>query len=128
MNKFIGIGNLGADAEHRELENGQGVLSFPLAMSEVWKDKNGERQERTEWLRCTKFGKGTEKLATYLQKGKKVSVEGSLRTSSYEKDGQKVYKTELIVANLELLSPNPNSKSDDAHAASSADTTDEIPF
>ena len=95
MNRVILLGNLGADPELRYTTAGVAVLSIRLATNESWVDKNKEPQERTEWHTVVVWGPRAEGLARVLTKGTGVLVEGSLRTSSYEKDGQKRYRTEV---------------------------------
>jgi single-strand DNA-binding protein len=93
VNKVILIGNLGGDPEVRYTPDGVAVANFSLATSENWKDRNGERQERTEWHRLE-----------YLKKGSKVYIEGKLQTRSWDdKSGQKHYTTEVVVAQMEML-------------------------
>lgn len=95
MNKVILLGNLGADPELRYTTAGVGVLNFRLATHESYVDKNKELQERTEWHTVVVWGPRAEGLARVLTKGTGVLIEGNLRTSSYEKDGQKRYRTEV---------------------------------
>ena len=95
MNRVTLFGNLGADPELRATGGGQAVLKLRLATAERYKDNSGEWKERTEWHSVVVWGKRAEALARMLRKGSRVLVEGSLRTSSYEKDGQKVYRTEV---------------------------------
>jgi single-strand DNA-binding protein len=94
VNKVILIGNLGGDPETRTV-NDTTVTSMSLATTETWKDKNGQKQERTEWHRINVWGPQGENVAKYLSKGSKAYVEGKLETRSYEKDGQKKYSTEV---------------------------------
>ena len=90
INKVILIGNLGRDPETRYLPSGGAVTNVTLATSESWKDKqSGQMQERTEWHRVVFFNKLAEIAGEYLKKGSKVYIEGSLRTRTYDKDGQK---------------------------------------
>lgn len=96
LNKVYIIGNLGADPELRMLPGGNAVLKLRVATSESWFDKENVRQERTEWHRVTVFGRSAEALSKFLRKGMSVSVEGRNQTTSYEKDGQKHYSTEVI--------------------------------
>ena len=98
MNRVILLGNLGADAEVKGSGDVQ-VLKLKLATTDSW-TKDGQKQERTEWHQVTMFGKNVSKLATYLTKGKSILVEGSLRTSSYEKDGQKKWTTEIVAKEI----------------------------
>jgi single-strand DNA-binding protein len=95
MNRVILLGNLGADPEIKYTTAGVAVLSMRLATNESYLDKNKEPQERTEWHTVVVWGARAEGLARVLTKGTGVLVEGSLRTSSYDKDGQKRYRTEV---------------------------------
>lgn len=100
LNKVMLLGSLGADPELRNTTSGEAILSLRVATSESYLDRNKARQERTEWHRVTVWGKRGEALAKFLKKGSKVFIEGGLRTTSYEKDGQKVYKTEINATNV----------------------------
>jgi single-strand DNA-binding protein len=92
------IGNLGQDPETKTFDNGNSVANFSLATSQVWKDKNGETQERTEWHRVAVFGKLSEIVGQYLSKGSKVYIEGRLQTRKWQgEDGQDRYTTEVVV-------------------------------
>lgn len=117
VNKVIALGNLGRDPETRYTQGGDAVCNFSIACNETWKDKSGEKQEKTEWVRCVAFGRTAEIAGEYLQKGKQVYVEGRLQTRKYEKDGQDHYATEVIVDRLQLL----GSKSDDGERRSAND-------
>ena len=100
VNKVILIGNLGAKPELKYLPSGQAVTELRLATTDQWTDKQGQRQERTEWHRVVVWAKQAENCAKYLDKGRSVYVEGRLQTRSWDdKDGNKRYTTE-IVANL----------------------------
>jgi len=104
VNKVILIGNLGRDPETRYTQGGTPITSFSVATSESWKDRQtGQQQDRTEWHNIVCFSKLAEIAGEYLRKGSKVYIEGSLRTSNWEKDGQKHYKTEIIANNLQML-------------------------
>ncbi|TVS18085.1 MAG: single-stranded DNA-binding protein [Gammaproteobacteria bacterium] len=104
INKVILIGNLGVDPETRFTQAGAPVTNFRVATSENWTDKqSGQRQERTEWHSVVCFGRLAEIAGEYLRKGSKVYVEGSLRTSSWESDGQTRYKTEIICSEMQML-------------------------
>lgn len=96
------VGNLGADPELWVASNGNQLLKLRLACTESYVDKNNVRQEKTEWVNITLFGKRAEGLAKILNKGDRIFVEGSLHTSSYEKDGVKKYTTEVNVRNVIL--------------------------
>lgn len=102
LNRWMGLGNLAADPELRASGGGQSVLKLRLACSESYLDKSNTRQERTEFVSITIFGKRGEALAKILTKGDRIFVEGSLRTSSYEKDGEKRYRTEIVASNVIL--------------------------
>lgn len=105
INKVILIGNLGADPEMRNMPNGNAVTTLSIATSESWKDKQtGEKQERTEWHRVVMFNKLGEIAGTYLKKGSKVYIEGSLKTRKWQdQNGQDRYTTEIIGSELQML-------------------------
>lgn len=104
VNKVILIGRLGADPEIRYTADGQPVATFRLATSERWTDKNGQRQERTEWHRVVAFGRLAEICGEYLAKGRQVYIEGRLQTRSYEdRDGIKRFITEIVAQNMQML-------------------------
>ncbi len=102
MNRVILLGNLGADPELRYTQAGTAVLSLRLATTESYQDRNKETQERTEWHSVVVWGARAESLSKTLGKGTRVLVEGALRTSSYEKDGVKRYKTEIHAKELSV--------------------------
>jgi single-strand DNA-binding protein len=102
LNKVMLLGNLGADPELKMTAGGQAVLKLRLATTETYLDKNQTRQERTEWHQVTLWGKRGEALSKFLTKGERIFVEGSLRTSSYEKNGEKRYSTEINATNIIL--------------------------
>ena len=104
MNKVILIGNLGQDAELRYTPGGAAVTTLSLATTERWNDKDGGKQERTEWHRVILWGKTAESLAPYLLKGKQISVEGKIQTRKWEdKEGNDRYTTEIRADRVELL-------------------------
>ncbi|KYF51018.1 single-stranded DNA-binding protein, partial [Sorangium cellulosum] len=100
MNKVILMGNLGSDPELRYTGNGTPVLQLRMATNESFVDKNKEQKERTEWHNIVFWGPRAEALAKVLTKGDGVLIEGGLRTSSYEKDGIRRYRTEVIAREL----------------------------
>ncbi|MBX3227940.1 MAG: single-stranded DNA-binding protein [Labilithrix sp.] len=102
LNKVMLLGNLGADPELKMTAGGQALLKLRLATTESYLDKSNTRQERTEWHSVTMWGKRGEALSRFLQKGERIFVEGRLQTSSYEKDGEKRYRTEIIANNIIL--------------------------
>ncbi|WWO97591.1 MAG: single-stranded DNA-binding protein [Candidatus Dasytiphilus stammeri] len=99
VNKVILIGNLGKNPEVRYMTNGGAVTNFPLATSEIWRDKqSGQTKEKTEWHRIVLFGKLAEIAGELLQKGSQVYIEGSLQTRKWQDhNGQERYMTEIIV-------------------------------
>ena len=99
LNRVDLIGNLGADPESRSMSNGGQVVSFRLACSESWKDRDGNRQERTEWVPVVIFNEGLGKVATqYLRKGSKVFVSGKFQTRKWQdQSGADRYTTEVVV-------------------------------
>ncbi|MFP6816775.1 MAG: single-stranded DNA-binding protein [Pseudomonadales bacterium] len=104
INKVILIGNLGRDPETRYSQGGNAVTNFSVATTENWRDRqSGEQQERTEWHNIVCFARLAEIAGEYLRKGSKVYIEGSLRTSSWEQDGQKKYRTEVMARDLQML-------------------------
>lgn len=102
VNKVILIGHLGADPESREV-NGKTVANFRLATSESWNDKEGKRQEKTEWHTISVWGKAAEFVSEYAKKGHALYVEGRLQTREWEKDGTKRYSTEIVAHEVKLL-------------------------
>jgi single-strand DNA-binding protein len=104
VNKVILVGNLGRDAELRYTPGGAAVAKFSLATTEVWTDKSGQRQERTEWHNIDLWGKQAESLNEYLRKGKQVYIEGRLQTDEYtDKEGAKRKSTKVRCDRVVLL-------------------------
>jgi single-strand DNA-binding protein len=104
VNKVILVGNLGRDAELRYTPGGAAVATLNMATTEVWNDKSGQRQEKTEWHRVVLWGKTAESLSEYLTKGKQIYVEGRLQTRQWDdKDGNKRYTTEIRSDRVVLL-------------------------
>ena len=104
VNKVILVGNLGRDAELRYTPGGAAVATLNMATTEVWNDKSGQRQEKTEWHRVVLWGKTAESLNEYLTKGKQIYVEGRLQTRQWDdKDGNKRYTTEIRGDRVVLL-------------------------
>lgn len=142
VNKVILIGNLGADPEVRQTQDGRPIVNLRVATSESWRDRNsGERRERTEWHRVVIFNEGLAKIAEqYLRKGSKVYIEGQLQTRKWERDGQDQYTTEIVLqgfnSSLTMLdgvsdsgSANTSpSKPSKAPAFEGAGSDEDIPF
>jgi single-strand DNA-binding protein len=104
VNKVILVGNLGRDSELRYTPGGAAVATLNLATTEVWNDKSGQKQEKTEWHRIVLWGKQAESLQEYLTKGKQIYVEGRLQTRQWDdKDGNKKYTTEIKADRITLL-------------------------
>lgn len=148
LNRVMLLGNLGADPELRVTPGGQSLLKLRLATTERYLDKNQTWQERTDWHSITVWGKRGEALSKILQKGSSIFVEGRLQTSSYEKNGEKRYRTDVIANNIILAGrgrgggeardfegggggrPAPREAAQPAHEAEefAAPPDDEIPF
>jgi single-strand DNA-binding protein len=104
VNKVILIGNLGRDPETRYMPDGGAITNISLATTDVWKDKNGEKQEKTEWHRVAFFGKLAEIAGEYLKKGSQCYVEGRLQTRKWQdKDGADKYTTEIVADRMQML-------------------------
>jgi len=106
VNKVILVGRLGRDPEIRYTTSGTAVANFTLATDEVYTNKSGDKERRTEWHRVVAWSRLAEICGEYLSKGKMVYVEGSLRTRSWEdREGKKRYTTEVVAQNMQILSP-----------------------
>ena len=140
LNRVILLGNLGADPELKVTQGGASVLKLRLATTEKYVDRDGAKQERTEWHAITIWGKRGEALNRFLTKGSRILVEGSLRTTSYEdRDGNKRFRTEIVASNVVFAggggAPRSRSSSSEGdfdpppapRAASSHDSPPETP-
>ena len=104
VNKVILVGNLGADPEMRYLPSGEAVANLRVATTDQWKDKDGNKQEATEWHRVSFFGRQAEVCGQYLKKGSQIYVEGSIRTRKWQdKEGQDRYTTEVRGDRMQML-------------------------
>jgi single-strand DNA-binding protein len=138
VNKVILVGNLGKDPEVRHLENGTAVANFPLATSESYTDKNGERVSTTDWHNVVLWRKLAEVCEKYLKKGDKIYVEGRLKTRSWQdQEGNTKYTTEVVGDSMTMLGKAPeggSAKSESTATASSPEVnlpendTDDLPF
>ena len=143
VNKVILVGNLGRDAELRYTPGGAAVATLNMATTEVWNDKGGQRQEKTEWHRIVLWGKSAESLAEYLTKGKQIYIEGRLQTRQWDdKDGNKRYVTEVVCESFRMLdskkdsaggggnysSPSNTSSSNQEGPATTSAADDDLPF
>ena len=102
LNKVIIYGNLTRDPELKALPSGQQLASFGIATNRTYKDKNGQKQESTEFHNIVAFGRTAEIIAQYVKKGRPLFVEGRMQTRSWESDGQKKYRTEIVVENFQF--------------------------
>ena len=142
VNKVILVGNLGRDAELRYTPGGAAVAKFSIATTEMWNDKSGQRQERTEWHNIDLWGKQAETLSEYLVKGKQVYIEGRLQTDEYtDKEGVKRKSTKVRCDRVVLLGGGGGGRPQRQAAAAGASehmepmgepvtelTDDDIPF
>ena len=104
VNKVILVGNLGRDPEVRYMPNGDAVANFSIATTETWKDKQGNRQEKTEWHNIVMYRRLAEIVGEYLKKGSQVYIEGRLQTRKWQdKQGNDRYTTEIIADQLKML-------------------------
>lgn len=104
LNKVMLIGNLGRDPEVRYLPSGDAVANFSIATSENWKDRNGQRQERTEWHNISMFGRLAEIAGQYLKKGSKVYIEGRIQSRKYTgKDGIERVAYDIVANEMKML-------------------------
>ena len=137
LNHCTFIGNLGAAPELRYTQNGTAVANFNIAVTESW-TKDGEKQERTEWVRCVAWGKLGEICNQYLTKGKQVYVDGKMQTRKWEdRDGTEKYTTEVVLNNMLMLGqrgdsgsgPDPNDdRGPGGYDPNGGVTDDDIPF
>jgi len=109
INRVVLLGNLGADPELRFTQAGRAVMNMRLAVTESYLDKDKVRRDRTDWINVVVWGARAEGLAKFVKKGFGMLIEGSLQTSSYDdKDGNKVYKTEVVASNVVVTRGDQN--------------------
>ena len=139
INRVILIGNLGKDPETRYMSNGEAVTNITLATTDTWKDRNGEKQEKTEWHRVTFYRKLAEIAGEYLKKGSQVYIEGKLQTRKWtDKAGSDRYTTEIIASGMKMLGSRSTPDQSTNHQQSNQsqsnkgsgfdDMDDDIPF
>lgn len=122
VNKVILVGNLGRDPEIRYMPNGEAVANFSIATTDNWKDKNGQKQERTEWHNIVMYRRLAEIAGEYLKKGRPVYIEGRLQTRKWQtKEGQDRYTTEIIADQMQMLGSARDGGSQDSYDASYGD-------
>lgn len=111
VNKCIFIGNLGRDPEIRYMPGGDAVANFSIVCTDTFKDKGGEKQERTEWVRIVMFGKLAEIAGEHLKKGSSVYIEGRMQTRKWQnKEGVDQYTTEIFADRMQMLGGRGNSE------------------
>jgi single-strand DNA-binding protein len=121
VNKVILIGNLGRDPEVKFLDGGRAVCNFSVACNETWKDKEGQKQERVEWVNIVAWGKLAELCGQYLKKGRQCFIEGKLQTDKYDKDGSTRYSTKVVASEVTFLGGKGDSPRDDGPPADDQD-------
>jgi single-strand DNA-binding protein len=128
VNKVIIVGHLGADPELKFTASGQAVARFNVATSENWTDKQGQKQERTEWHRVVVWGKLGEVCGKHLSKGRQAYVEGRLQTRQWEdQQGQKRYTTEVVANTVQFLGPSSGVSRDTSQGQSQSQEFDQEP-
>ena len=129
LNKVSIIGNVGKPPEVRASKAGDSVCNFSVAVNEKWKGKDGQMQERVEWVRIAVWGKLADLCGQYLEKGRQVYVEGRLQTREYtDKEGKKAFSTEVVANQVLFLgSKGGGNSSSSSHSSAAADDGD-IPF
>ena len=128
VNKVILVGNLGRDPEVRTTPSGQPVASFSLATNRRWRDREGNRQEQTEWHNIVCWGRQAEIAGQYLTKGKQIYVEGRLQTRSWDdkQSGEKRYRTEIVCDNFQMLGTRGDMGSSDAYSSRGAAAASQV--
>jgi len=128
VNKVILIGRLGADPETRYMQNGDAVTNITLATTETWKNQNGEKQEKTEWHRCTFYRKLAEIAGEYLKKGKQAYIEGKLETRKWtDKNGIERYTTGIIAEDMKILGGKPEGQNNTTASQPNNQTSNSAP-
>lgn len=133
LNKVMLIGNLGRDPEVRTTASGTPVANFSLATSRRWTDRDGQRQEQTEWHNIVCWGRQAEIAGQYLTKGKQIFVEGRMQTRSWEdkNSGEKKYRTEVVCENFQMLGRRGDDGGGSNYGNNDSDfgpVDDDIPF
>ena len=123
FNKVILMGNLTRDPETRQTPNGQSVTNFSLAVNRNWKGQDGQMQEQVSFIDCVAWGKTGEVIAQYMQKGRPILVDGRLDQRSWEQDGQKRSKVEVVVENFNFVGGGDGSSSYSSSSASSSSSS-----
>lgn len=125
VNKVILVGRLGKDPDIRYTRDGTMITNFTIATSEQWKDKNGEKVQKTEWHQIVAYRKLAEICGNYLVKGKLVFIEGRIQNRSWEdKQGNKHYTTEIIAGDMKMLDGGRMPSDSKGHSSSGGNTED----
>ena len=128
LNKVMLIGRLGKDPELKRVPSGAAVVEVTIATSENFKDKNGNKQDKTEWHSVVFWNKTAETVAQYLKKGSLVYVEGKLQTRSWDdQNGQKRYKTEIVANSFQFMESRGGSNQGQSYQAPVAPASNQIP-
>ena len=125
LNKAMLIGRLGSDPELKYTPSGVAVCTFRIATNEVWTDKDGNRQEKTEWHNIKIWRRQAEIAAEFLEKGKQVYIEGRIETRNWEQDGQKRYMTEIVADKFRMLDKKPSSEGESKSRPQAESPSDE---
>ncbi len=134
LNKAIIIGNLTRDPELKAIPSGMQVASFSVATNRVWKDKNGAKQESTDYHNIVVFGKQADSVGKYLKKGQSVLIEGRIQTRSWEAEGKKNYRTEIVADRVQFGPKSSGTasvgaeKTDTSNSSSKAPAMDTIDY
>jgi single-strand DNA-binding protein len=127
VNKVILMGNLGRDPEVRFMPNGDAVCNFSIATTDSWKDKAGERQEKTEWHNIVMYRRLAEIAGEYLKKGRPVYLEGRIQTRKWQtKEGQDRYTTEVIADSMQMLGGRDGAPAQESQPSSQPEARDEF--
>ena len=127
LNKVMLIARLGQDPELRYTQSGKSVCNFSVATDSSYKDQSGKVVDQTEWSNIVIWGKLAEICGKYLKKGSKGYLEGKLNTSSYEKDGNKVYKTEIVCHEMTMLDEKSGAKPQQAKEVPKPEPSFDVP-
>lgn len=131
INQCNFIGRTGKDPEVKYTQGGTAVANFSIACSDSWKDKEGNKQEKTEWVNCTAWGKLAEIIGQYVTKGMLLFVSGKMETQKWEKDGVTHYKTIINVGEMKMLSSRGDSQGNHSQGNDnyqSQDMGQDVPF
>ena len=129
LNKIQLIGRIGKNPDLKYSQSNKAIVNLSIATTESWKDKNGEKQEKTEWHRIVMFGKQAETCEKYVKKGMLLYIEGRLQTRTYEKEGQTHYITEIVANNFQFLEKRQAGTQATPQVESNPDVKDDnVPF